>query len=216
MPPSPRITIRLTPALEALVFDRVRQGTSVSDLVREALEAYLGVRQTPGPTHTTTACASATAASAAVTDNMSDTMSAAMSDVSDIRERLARLEQRVEELSASVRQSSMLSDTSEAIDILVQRSSDSMSDNSQTQEERVLSPETAILSDTRESSSADLSDMDVPPFDTGKFVLGKLCPRRHEYYGTGKTLRRLFRHVCPACDVERTRKQRKAKRDRAS
>jgi hypothetical protein len=53
----------------------------------------------------------------------------------------------------------------------------------------------------------------VPPFDTRKFVLGKLCPRGHEYYGTGQTLRRLFRHVCPACDVERTREARQAKRE---
>jgi hypothetical protein len=52
----------------------------------------------------------------------------------------------------------------------------------------------------------------VPPFDTSKFVLGKLCPRHHEYHGTGQTLRRVFRHVCPACDVERTREARKAKR----
>ena len=38
MPPSARITFRLTTALEALVSDRVRQGTLVSDIVREALE----------------------------------------------------------------------------------------------------------------------------------------------------------------------------------
>jgi Arc/MetJ-type ribon-helix-helix transcriptional regulator len=50
MPSSPRITIRLTPALEALVSARVRQGSSVSDIVRKALEAYLGacVRCTTG------------------------------------------------------------------------------------------------------------------------------------------------------------------------
>jgi hypothetical protein len=52
----------------------------------------------------------------------------------------------------------------------------------------------------------------VPPFDASKFVLGKLCPRGHDYYGTGQTLRRLFRHVCPACDVERTREARKTRR----
>jgi hypothetical protein len=57
---------------------------------------------------------------------------------------------------------------------------------------------------------------EVPPFDTSKFVLGKLCPRGHEYHGTGMTLRRVFRHVCPACDVERTREARQAKRKGAS
>ena len=46
MPPSARITFRLTKALEALVSDRVRQGAPVSDIVREALEQYFGVRQT--------------------------------------------------------------------------------------------------------------------------------------------------------------------------
>jgi Arc/MetJ-type ribon-helix-helix transcriptional regulator len=215
MPPSPRITIRLTPALEALVSDRVRQGTSVSDLVREALEAYLGVRQTPRPTHTTSASASATTASDILADNMSDTMFAVMSDVSDIRERLTQLEQRVEELSASVRHNATMSDTQETLDIPAPQASDILSDTCRTQEERVSSPEPATLSDTRESSFAVLPYTDIPPFDTSKFVLGKLCPRRHEYYGTGKTLRRLFRHVCPACDVERTREARKAKREGA-
>ncbi len=48
--------------------------------------------------------------SAMLSDIVSDAMSASVSDVADIRERLAQLEQRVEALSASVRQSSMLSD----------------------------------------------------------------------------------------------------------
>jgi Arc/MetJ-type ribon-helix-helix transcriptional regulator len=216
MPPSPRITIRLTPALEALVSDRARQGTSVSDLVREALEAYLGVHQTPRPTHTTSASASATAAADTLADSMSDSMSAAMSDVSDIRERLAQLEQRVEELSASVRQNAILSDIQGTLDMSALQVSENVSDSRLTQKKRISSIEPTTLFDTRESSFAVLSDTDVPPFDTSRFVLGKLCPRGHEYYGTGKTLRRLFRHVCPACDVERTRAARKAKREEAS
>jgi hypothetical protein len=216
MPPSPRITIRLTPALEALVSDRARQGTSVSDLVREALEAYLGIHQTPRPTHTTSASASATAAADTLADSMSDSMSAAMSDVSDIRERLAQLEQRVEELSASVRQNAILSDIQGTLDMSALQVSENVSDSRLTQKKRISSIEPTTLFDTRESSFAVLSDTDVPPFDTSRFVLGKLCPRGHEYYGTGKTLRRLFRHVCPACDVERTRAARKAKREEAS
>ncbi len=126
MPSSHRITIRLTPALEALMSDRVRQGSSVSDIVREALEAYLGVRPTARlterPTQSTSASASTSVVSgtmsvsmsdvlsAMLSDIVSDAMSASVSDVADIRERLAQLEQRVEALSASVRQSSMLSD----------------------------------------------------------------------------------------------------------
>ncbi|HSX79237.1 MAG TPA: recombinase family protein [Candidatus Saccharimonadia bacterium] len=111
MPGHPRITIRLTPALEALVSARVRQGSHVSDIVREALEAYLGACPTACPTQSAAASASAVTASAfqmdhmsaAVSANLADVsarLSASVSDVLDMRERLAQLEQRVEDLSA--------------------------------------------------------------------------------------------------------------------
>ena len=61
-----------------------------------------------------------------------------------------------------------------------------------------------------------MSNTQEPVFDTGKFVLGVLCPRGHEYQGSGQTLRRLPRHVCPACDVERTRERRAAQRQAQS
>jgi hypothetical protein len=191
MPPGPRITVRLTPALDALVSDHVRQGTSVSDLVREALEAYLGVRQTPRQTPTGAVSTSAPPVADAVADA-----------VSDMRERLAYLEQRVQDLADSVRQSSTLSATT--------------SDECRTLAEQVSSTERPMLSDTHEALPATLSDIDVPPFDTSKFLLGPLCKKKHDYYGTGHTLRRVKSHGCPQCDVERTRAQRKAKRDAAS
>jgi Arc/MetJ-type ribon-helix-helix transcriptional regulator len=107
MPPSPRITIRLTPALEALVSARVGHGSSVSDIVREALEAYLGACQTPRQTHAASVSDSAHPVSDTLSDVLSDTVSAMMSDivsdVSDMREHLEQLEARLEELSASVR-----------------------------------------------------------------------------------------------------------------
>ena len=97
--PSPRISIRLTPALKAQVQGRVRQGAQVSDLVREALEAYFqGVgracpaRQTP------------------VSDTMpqaSDTRALRSDRLSDMAAQLERLAQRVtalEAVSAPVRQ----------------------------------------------------------------------------------------------------------------
>jgi hypothetical protein len=52
----------------------------------------------------------------------------------------------------------------------------------------------------------------VPSFDTAKYELGKLCPRGHDYHGTGKSLRRLPRHVCLQCDAEGARERRKARR----
>ena len=69
---------------------------------------------------------------------------------------------------------------------------------------------TENLSDTKEEGPAIVSDT-IPPFDPQKFALGKLCPRGHEYHGTGKTLLRLPSHVCPQCDAARARERRQEK-----
>ena len=81
MPPSARITFRLTPTLDALVSDRVRQGTPVSDIVREALEHYFAVRQTQCPTHET----SLSDRARPVSDTLSDVVSALSATVADMR-----------------------------------------------------------------------------------------------------------------------------------
>jgi hypothetical protein len=47
MPSSPRYTVRLPQALDALVQARVRAGTPVAVLIREALSAYLADTSTP-------------------------------------------------------------------------------------------------------------------------------------------------------------------------
>jgi hypothetical protein len=81
----------------------------------------------------------------------------------------------------------------------------------------------ALLSDTNEevvdaileggNRRPDIvSDTNVPAFDTTKYVLGKLCPRGHDYHGTGQSLRHLRRHVCLACSAEQARARRKAQR----
>jgi hypothetical protein len=73
-----------------------------------------------------------------------------------------------------------------------------------------------MLSDRKGAVSppvgAIMADTNVPAFDAGKYVLGKLCPRGHDYHGTGQSLRHLRRHVCLACDAEQARAQRKAQR----
>ena len=94
MPPSPRYTVRLPPALHTLVSDAVRQGQQVSDIIREALEAYFGVRQPPRPT--TQSELSDTAVSS------SDTPSDTLTDIlADTLTRLAALEQRFATLEAA-------------------------------------------------------------------------------------------------------------------
>jgi hypothetical protein len=70
---------------------------------------------------------------------------------------------------------------------------------------------TYIPSDRKEAqpASAIMSDT-IPPFDSEKYVQGKLCPRGHDYHGTGRSLLRLTNRHCLACDREKfhERKQR--------
>jgi len=56
----------------------------------------------------------------------------------------------------------------------------------------------------------------VPPFDTRKHTLGKLCPRGHAYHGSGQSLLRLANLGCLACDAEKARARRQAKRQATS
>jgi hypothetical protein len=68
-------------------------------------------------------------------------------------------------------------------------------------------PQSAETSTERQNGETD-----IPPYDTSKYVLGKLCPRGHNYHGTGQSLRHRQRHVCLECDAEGARERRKAKR----
>ena len=52
-----------------------------------------------------------------------------------------------------------------------------------------------------------------PPFDTTNNVLGKLCPRRHEWGATGQSLLRRSNFRCRACENESRRERRAARRE---
>src|SRR5206468_6084826 len=48
-------------------------------------------------------------------------------------------------------------------------------------------------------------------YDPAKFVLGTtLCPRGHDYMGTGRSLLRRSNQGCRECDVEKKREKRRA------
>ena len=87
MADSSKISVRLTSEIQALLSDHVRHGRRVSDIIRTALEGYLGVRPTEGPTERPTALQLSDAVS-----DMSDKLTRLASDVSDIRIRIERLE----------------------------------------------------------------------------------------------------------------------------
>ena len=50
------------------------------------------------------------------------------------------------------------------------------------------------------------------PYDPAKYVLGRLCPRRHEYGTTGQTLLRMPGFHCRQCENELARERRAAQR----
>jgi hypothetical protein len=49
----------------------------------------------------------------------------------------------------------------------------------------------------------------TPAYDPERFYLGKLCPRAHDWNGTGKTLRRIKGNKCDPCENEGKKKRRK-------
>ena len=47
-----------------------------------------------------------------------------------------------------------------------------------------------------------------PSYDSTKYVLGKLCPRQHDYHGSGQSLLRLPKRNCLHCAHEKHREKR--------
>jgi hypothetical protein len=134
MPPSPRITFRLPPTLEALVSDRVGQGHSVSDIIREALETYFGLRQTVCPTNGASVSDSTLHMSdsvSAVVSDISAQLSEVVSDVSDMRELLVQLEARLDEISTGVRQGRTSRPTPQALPATPGPSREALADHMQ-------------------------------------------------------------------------------------
>ena len=78
-----------------------------------------------------------------------------------------------------------------------------------------LSPNvTATVTDTEDvTDTVTVTDPSLVPFDTTKFYLGKLCPRNHDYYGTGHSLLRQHNQRCRECENESRREKRQAKRE---
>ena len=81
-----------------------------------------------------------------------------------------------------------------------------------------------LVSDNKEATATSLpkpqtpafmSDSNTQAYDTSKHYLGKLCPRGHDYHGTGQSLLRKTNHLCLACDRERAKARRQAKQQGA-
>jgi hypothetical protein len=66
-------------------------------------------------------------------------------------------------------------------------------------------PEQTLKGHTKVIHSQDASALD---YDPAKFSLGKLCPRGHDYQGTGHSLLRKHNQSCPQCLNALKREQR--------
>jgi hypothetical protein len=53
----------------------------------------------------------------------------------------------------------------------------------------------------------------APPYDPTRYFLGVLCPRGHDYAGTGQSVRKRSNHSCQRCDVEQKRERRQRQRE---
>jgi hypothetical protein len=53
----------------------------------------------------------------------------------------------------------------------------------------------------------------IPSYDTSKYVLGDICVNRHDYHGTGQSLRQHDgKHECVECTRARKRAYKKRRR----
>jgi hypothetical protein len=75
---------------------------------------------------------------------------------------------------------------------------------------RARAAEDAVeMPDTAASAEA----LETPPaYDANRYYLGKLCPRSHDWHGTGPSLRYTRNRLCLQCDREKTAARRQAQR----
>jgi Ribbon-helix-helix protein, copG family len=222
--PSPRFTVRLHPALAARVQERLcTTGLSFTALIREALDAYLADRM-PTP---------ADRAADTSADTRADRVPTGADTLPTLTTQMAMLTQRVEALEQAL--TGRRQDADRGADSCADRSADTSADTAADRDaDTVLtgtptrSPQDALGATQtprrprrppspgrppeRPGEGTLPPAPEVPPFDTTRHVLGPLCPRGHDYHGTGQTLRRLPRHTCLECDAEQARARRRARR----
>ncbi|MGE3540267.1 MAG: hypothetical protein AB7N91_22860 [Candidatus Tectimicrobiota bacterium] len=201
MPPASRHTIRLPAALEAQVQGRIQAGTPFAALVREALSAYLADSPVARPDPAPPAARRDAEAGTTGTDSRLDNLP----PDTDLASTLVVLQAQVAALLIRV-------------ELLEQR---------QTFSEDAAAQVAELTADTPRPSGNTRADLlegifaaptaapeppatDRPVLPANR-VLGKLCPRGHDYQGTGQSLLRLPARVCLACERERSKAKRQSK-----
>jgi hypothetical protein len=88
-------------------------------------------------------------------------------------------------------------------------------------ETRGITDNTGNTDNANKSNMSNTENHDIPsypPFDLSKFYLGKLCPKRHDYYGTGQSLLRRHNQSCRECErlSKQAKRQAKAQQEAAA
>jgi hypothetical protein len=63
----------------------------------------------------------------------------------------------------------------------------------------IRQPMAATPPRSRQPTAASPAATQTPPYDPTKYTLGRLCPRGHDYQGTGQSLRRRHNGECAQC-----------------
>lgn len=87
-----------------------------------------------------------------------------------------------------------------------------MSDNEAVSPAKVSDTKKAkagIVYDTKKAAPSIMSDI-IADFDAAKYVLGRLCPRGHDYHGAGQSLLRRSNRHCLVCDREKAQERKQA------
>jgi hypothetical protein len=63
----------------------------------------------------------------------------------------------------------------------------------------IRQPMAATPPRSRQPTAARPAATQTPPYDPTKYTLGRLCPRGHDYQGTGQSLRRRHNGECAQC-----------------
>jgi len=103
-----------------------------------------------------------------------------------------------------------VSDTIEEDDILSDMNRDEDNEDIVSDTKR----DEAIVSDTKAVPDDIVSDTkaDDADYNPATHSLGKLCPRQHDYRGSGQSVLRLSNRHCRACDREKFHERKQAKR----
>lgn len=206
-PPWEAIAVKLPPSL----MDQVRLYTdqnskvSISQLVREGLEMRLGMTQPASNNQDITVIPQR---ATGLLERLAVTLSHAAEELRSACQDVTETQEYNGNALGEARDDIVADRDESALDALV-------ADASPAEVATLLADTTNPVLDAIEEGlvapvAAPVGAM--PSYDTTKYVLGKLCPGKHEYADTGKSLLRLPKRQCEACKREDTRQRRQRQR----